>query len=261
MKTFLTSAAVTIFATGLTIAQVNTINSGIVQPRVFNDVPLATYFGYNNYTVGSSNPWIWMNEEGVSAATGFANRDQWLYSAGGVNPYLFAHNDYFNASFDLTLAGIPTSPRKEAGFVMHSTSMGDLQYIVNTDGHEVVQFGGNTFYSFSASQGLQYNSGDTIHMGMSYFFDHATGYNAIQFFANNLMSPVFDFTPSLGNGALDIGDGTTLGGYFQIVNDPHNPGNSGDALFQNISITSVPEPTMLALLGLGGLAMVLRRRS
>jgi hypothetical protein len=236
-----------------TFAQVSSINSAVIQSRVFNDVPGAVFTGVNNYP-GS----ISLSEVGVGAATGFANRDQWRFSNNGSTPYSFQHNDYFNASMTLNLTGTPITPRKEGGFLFSTASDGDIQFIVNTDGHEVVQFGGISFYSFSANNGLTYNSGQPITLGMSYFLD-GNGKNALQFFANGIGSPIFEFGPTVGSGALDIGDGSTLGGYLQVVNDPNNASNSGSALFSNITI-SVPEPSSAALLGLGALTIFLRRR-
>jgi hypothetical protein len=238
-------------------AQVGSINSAVIQSRVFNDIPGATFTGINNYPAGIS-----LTESGVSAATGFANRDQWRFSNNGATPYSFQHNDYFTASMTLNLTGSPITPRKEAGFLFSTASNGDIQFVVNTDGHEVVQFGGISFYSFSDTSHashVSYNSGDNITLAMSYFLD-GSGKNALQFFANGIASPVFEFGPSVGSGALDIGDGSTLGGYFQIVNDPNNPSNSGNALFSNISIAAVPEPSSLALAGLGALTFLIRRK-
>ena len=242
-----------------TQAQVSSINSVRVYPREFNDVPGATF----TTGVGIGSPSLWFNEQHVSAPTGFANRDVWRFSNnGGLTAYSFQHNDYFNASMDLTLTGSPTSPRKEAGFLFNTVTDGDIQFIVNTDGHEVVQFGGISFYSFNdpAHGGLSYNSGNTIHLGMSYFLD-SNGKNALQFFANGHASDVFEFGPTVGSGALDIGDGSRLGAYFQIVNDPNNPDNSGTAFFNNIRITAVPEPSVIALLGVGAVGLLLRRRA
>jgi hypothetical protein len=54
--------------------------------------------------------------------------------------------------------------------------------------------------------------------------------------------------------------GDTLGGYFQIGNDPNNPSNGGTGRFQDITITAVPEPSTFALLGFGILSLVFRRR-
>lgn len=233
-------------------AQISTVNSAVVRSRVFNDVPGAVFTGVNNYPGLVS-----LGESGVSAATGFANRDMWQYSANSATPYLFQNGDYFQASFTLNLTGSPISPRKEAGFLFSTVNDGDIQFIVNTDGHEVVQFGGISFYSFNVNNGITYNSGDNITLGLSYFLD-GNGKNALQFFANGVGTPIFEFGPAVGSGALDIGNGSTLGGYFQIVNDPANPSNSGTAVFSNIRI--VPEPSMVALLGLGIVPLLFRRR-
>ena len=237
-------------------AQISSINSVNVTPRVFNDVPSATYTGVTNYPTTVS-----FSEQNVSTATGFANRDTWHFSNNnGASAYQLAPNDYFHASFDLTLTGTPISPRKEAGFLFSTGSNGDIQFIVNTDGHEVVQFGGISFYSFSGNSLVSYNSGDKITLGMSYFLD-GNGKNALQFFANSFASPVFEFGPSVGSGANDIGTGSVLGGYLQVSNDPSNPSNGGSATFDNISITPiVPEPSGIALFGLGAAALLLRRR-
>jgi hypothetical protein len=254
MKRFLLCAVVSgLGVASGALAGVTSINSAVVTPRLFHDITNATFTGINNYPT-----FIAFAETGVSTATGFANRDLWQYSANGTTPYSFQNGDYFYASFNLTLTGNPITPRKESGFIFSTVNDGDVQFIVNTDGHEVVQFGGISFYSFTGNGFPAYNSGQTINLGMMYFKD-SHGTNALQFFANGVASPVFEFGPTVGSGALDIGNGSTLGGYFQIVNDPTNPLNKGDALFQNI--TMIPEPSSLALLGLGSLALLIRRRS
>jgi len=160
---------------------------------------------------------------------------------------------------NLTLTGNPITPRKEAGFLFSTAYNGDIQFFVNTDGHEVVQTGGISFYSFNVNNGITYNSGNTINLGMSYFLD-GNGKNALRFWANGVASPVFEFGPTVGSGGLDIGNGSQLGGYFQIQNAPSDPSNGGDALFSGISMSVIPEPSVFALLGLGMLALVFRRR-
>src|SRR6266568_3631513 len=216
------AALIGLAATSGLYGQVSSINSAVVQPRVFNDVPGATLTVVTNYPSSIS-----FNEQGVSAASGFANRDVWQFSStSGVSAYQFQNNDYFSVLMTLTLTASPLLPRKEAGFLFSTASHGDIQFIVNPDGHEVVQFGGIGFYSFNNSNGTN--------------------------------SPVQEF--ATGDG---IGNGSTLGGYFQIANASANPANSGSALFQNISISGVvPEPSTFAMLSLGivPLGLLLRRR-
>src|ERR1039457_5548256 len=75
-------------------AQIGTINSAVVTPRVFNDVPGATFTPVNNYPALIS-----FSEKNVSQATGFANRDVWQFSnTGGTSAYHFQNGNYFQAS-------------------------------------------------------------------------------------------------------------------------------------------------------------------
>jgi len=235
-------------------AQVGTINSAVISPRVFNDIPGASLNVGTIYQPYPDPSSISFTEQGVSAPAGFANRDAWRFSNnGGVSAYAFANDDFFNVSMTLTLMGSPTSPRKEAGFLL-STIGGDGQFIVNTDAHEIVAFGGPLpFYAFPAT----FNSGDTITLGMSYFLDSNTGLRSIIYSANGVNSPIL----ALSNLEQGIITGSTLGGYFQIQNGT-DPNNSGIAVFRDMSIVAIPEPSTLALLSLGvlPLGLVLRRR-
>jgi hypothetical protein len=234
-------------ATGV-YAQVSSINSAQIIPRAWNDIPGATLVTVANYPTLIS-----FSESGVSQAGGFANRDRWNFSSdGGTSAYAFANNDFFQATMTVTLTGTPSTPRKEAGFLL-STIGGDGQFIVNTDANEIVAFGGPLpFFAFPAT----YNSGDVITLGINYFLDSNTGLRSIVYSADGVNSPILPLT-NLEQGIID---GSNLGGYFQIVNDPNNPNNSGSAAFANISI--VPEPGTFTLVGMGlcGLLAIRRKR-
>ncbi len=228
------AAVVGLAAANGAFAQISTINSAVYTPRQFNDVPGATLTVVSNYP-----SFISFEEQNVSKPTGFANRDSWHFSNdGGVSPYFFSNHDAFTIMMDVTLVGDPISPRKEAGIVFNNPLNDGGEFIVNTDGHEFVAFGGFLpFYSFSATHpAFKFNSGETVRMGLTVFKD-SNGKNAIIYFAGTaaacMVSPVLEFN----NVELGVIDGTSIGGYIQVVNSPTIATNSGTAVFQNIRIT------------------------
>src|SRR6266853_2322929 len=170
-------------------AQISTINTVVFTPRQYNDVPGATLTVVSNYP-----SLISFEEQNVSKATGFANRDSWHFSSdSGASPYLFNNNDAFTITMTVTLTGDPISPRKEAGFVFNNPLNDGGEFIVNTDGHEFVAFGGFLpFYAFPRN----FNSGDTVTMGLTVFKD-SNGKNAIIYFAKTattcMESPPLEF--------------------------------------------------------------------
>ena len=212
----------------ITITGDPAINSDIVHPRVFNDFPGATLATVNNYPSVVS-----FSESNVVGSPGFANRDDWRFSSdGGLTDHLFQNNEYWSISLSLTLTGNPTSPRKEAGIRLDSSVGGDGLFILDTDAHEIVAFGGPLpFYSF----GNTFNSGNTVLMGMTY--ENIGGTNGIVYSANGVNSPFL----AMGNLEQGVINGSTLGGYFQIVG-------------------VVPEPSALAFLVLGLGTLAFRRR-
>lgn len=198
------------------------INSATYYPREYNDVP------NSHLTVVSNYPsLIAFSDQNVSKPTGFANRHVWRFSSDGVTAHKFTNDEFFTVTMTVTLTGDPISPRKEAGFLF-DTIGGQGQFIVNTDGHEVVAFGGPLpFYAFPAT----FHSGDTVTLGMTYFRD-ANGKRAIIYSANCMQSPPKEFT-NLEQGIIN---NSTLGGYLQVVNASTVPTNTGVATFQNIKI-------------------------
>ena len=246
-------------------AQIGSINSAIIQHQ-FNDMPAATQSPINSYP-GS----ITLNEFGVTrTAPGGLNRDAWYFSNnGGASAYQLNAGDHFNASFTLTLSGGETGIDMEGGFLFSNPSGnfgGDDQIlVVGQGGNAGVEFqaGGPSFFLFGPNG--TYINGTTVTMGFNYVVDPNTSMNAFQYSLNGVFANAGTGGTTyydLGAGQFVGGAGDKLGGYFQIGNGDAN--QVGQAVFGDIRITSVvPEPSMLALLGLGVLPMarLLRRRA
>ena len=245
------------FASGA-YAQVSSINSAIIVPRVFNDIPLATFTPVNSYP-GS----ISFTEANVSSATGYANRDVWYFSNnGGASAYQFQNNDYFNASMSVQLFGGDPGYDLEAGWLFSNPSGsfgGDLQSLITAAG-VVVQFGGPSYYPFSPAAGGYPGAGGSVPnytesqiyiLGINYVVDPNTGNNAFQYSVNGQWA-----ASSPGNTYFDLGPGVgvgsnPLGGYFQIQQNPNDPSNTGSVIFDDITITRCPGTFHACFLGSG----------
>jgi hypothetical protein len=231
-------------------AQISSINSAVINPRVFNDYPGATGTYINGYpgaiTLGESG-------EYTTNSGGFANKDTWEFSNNGSTPYAFLAGDTaFKASMTLDVTGA-TTVDNEAGFVIPNANAsfpgGDMQFIADPQSGFLGFFGGPGFWN----SGFTYVAGADITMQILYYQTGTTG--NMQFSVTDgttVTSPVQSWTGNL------VGD--VLGAYYQLqgIDNSTGPGTSGQALFDDISIT-VPEPTTLAFLGVGIGSLLLRR--
>jgi hypothetical protein len=211
-------------------AQISAINSVKLFPYEINGDSESVLTFTNNFPTG-----ITIKDESVDTknmASSFANRHVWRFSDdNGTTAFKFTNDTFFEVFLTLTLTGVPISPRKEAGFIF-DTLGGQGQFIVDTDGHEVVMFGGPfPFYAFPKT----FNSGDTVRLGMTYYKDPVDGKRKIIYHANDASSPPQVFT-NLEQGIIN---NTTLGGYMQVFIDPGDADNAGEADFSNITIKAL----------------------
>ena len=228
------------------------INGAYLGVHVFNDAPSSVDTDNNSYP-GS----ITFSEANVvNPTSGGLERDVWYFSAnGGSSPYTFQTGDYFTASFSLTLSGGVAGKDLEGGFLFSNPSGafgGDDQiFVVGQGGNAgtIFQGGGPSYYPFSPGAGgypgpgaqvPNYINGQTINLTYVYTLDPGTG------------KPAFEYAVN-GQYAAN----TTTGDYFDL-NGP--VGNPGDYLGGYFQLSPTPEPSTLALLGLGALPLARRLR-
>jgi hypothetical protein len=218
-------------------------------------MPGATVTPINDYP-----GFVALTESDVTrVASGGLNRDVWQFSNNGSTPYQFQGNDYFNASFTMTLSGGESGIDLEGGFLFSNPSGnfgGDAQILaVGQGGNAGVEFqaGGPSFYLFGPNG--TYVNGTQITMGFDYVIDPNTGKNAFEYSMNGVFaqSSPGDTFYDLGAGQFVGSAGDVLGGYFQIGNG--DASNAGQAVFSDISITPAPEPSTFALVSMGIVAI------
>jgi hypothetical protein len=232
-----------------------TMNAAFLHIHAFNDAP-GSIPTINNSYPGS----ITFNEANVyNGSSSGLERDIWYFSNdGGATAYNFQTGDYFTASFNLTLSGGWVGHNLEGGFLFSNpagTWGGDDQIVAVGQGGNVgtvFQGGGPSYYPFSPAAGgypgpggsvPNYVDGQTINMTFIYTIDPSTHANAFEYAVNGQYAAsapgnnYFDLSGALGSA------GDNLGGYFQLA--------------------PTPEPSTLALFGLGllPLARKLRRRA
>ena len=234
-------------------AQPVNINGLNVNPRVFNDYPDSNLTITNNYPTSAT-----IRDVFPTTPSGkFANRHDLLLSTDSGNTAAsFNNNESFDIRADVTLTDGSDTPRKEAGLRVNSSVGGDGLFIVNSDAHEIVAFGGPfPFFRFNNAT-FNYTTGDTITMEMVYDAAAHTMDYSVTKGATHMDSGPLAFS-NLENGVID---GSTAGFYGQF--SPSAPNDFGNVVFANIAATAnvVPEPVGIAAFGALAVALLARRR-
>ncbi len=236
-----------------TYAQVTTVNSAYIKSELFQPpIPGATFSDVNNFINPDAGS-ISLSETNVSSAggNGYANKDAWYFSAdGGLSAYQFQSNDYFTATFSVTVTGGNSGKDIEGGLLFSNPSGnfgGDLGIFIVGYSGVVFQGGGPSYYPFSPAAGgypgagggvPNYTNGETYTVGLNYVLDPKTGKPAFQYSVNGQFaaSSAGDLYFDLGPGQNVGSAGDNLGGYLQIQTDTNNASTFGKVSFSNISI-------------------------
>jgi hypothetical protein len=239
----LVALAVVLSATAA-MATTPTVNSAVLIPRVWNDCPTSTLTMNNNWPSD-----IYFDDDQVDC-NGFANLHVWRYSGDGSTAAVFPNACDFRSAADLVISGVTEA---EAGLQIRPWwSESDGRFNVRSTDGEIACFGGRfPYFNFTATYGLQYVKGTSIHLEMIY---HANGLSVsdpgtIEFLLTynsvNYSSGVLPFDE--GNGAEGYGtwgilDGAQAGGYAQIFLDSSNPDAQARAEWTNIVFQDLTTP-------------------
>lgn len=139
-------------------------NSAALNPRIFNDCGSSILVPTNAYPALIE----YAETKNLCTGTPFANRHNWRFSQDGINAISFMNGDIFSYECDVTLDGTGNC---EGGLEIAPWFSGDVggRFQVRTTDGEIACFDGVLpFYSFTASQGLTYTKGTTVHMGILY---------------------------------------------------------------------------------------------
>jgi hypothetical protein len=267
----------------LSAAPVLAANGLVIEPRFFNDfsnstetiavdggaaTPTPTPTPAGDIHVAGVSHTVEINDSNMTRVqSGGANRDDVLISNdGGATPWVGSINNGFSISATFTLNDGTNSPRKETGVRINAPVTGDALFIINSDAGEVVAFGGGApFHSFGSNgNGNGYTPGQTITLTETYVPGPGGTTNAnpgmLDYTAQFQGGPLMDsgFLAWSNNEGGPGPNNFTIGAYDQTQSS-----SSADFIDDTIRINSaiVPEPTSLGLLGVGGIALLTRRRA
>jgi PEP-CTERM motif len=238
---------------GLAITQSASAATSLkINERVFNDFPGSTL------VTTTDNLSSVQFSEGPFGTGGWANRhDAVASSDGGASDLSFDLLEDFSIEADVTLS--LTDASAEAGLRLNSPVTGDAIFLIKDNG-EIVAFGGGApFFSFAGAGAANgYVPGSTIFMKMVYqssgvFGSPGTVEYLIDRGAGLETSGPLNWSNTEGGPVAH-----SVGMYAQNIPSAPTTTSQVTTTFNNVVIT--PEPASLGLMGLGGLAMLRRKR-
>lgn len=274
-RTHLGTAAIVAFVAVFTLVATDAfatpaITSAVITPYIWDNDATSVFTSGNTFSNPPSSGGLFMQDASLDddGGTGWANRHIWRYSDNGSTEAVFLNDDGFYISADVTLSG-PANMEGGLQVTPWWGPDGDGVFMLRTSDGEISCWGGRLpFYNFTASQGLHYVKGETVNLAITYVpraldasqpgiikYDVTMGGTLYE-------SPWLAF--SEGNTAEDppyglwgILNGARVGGYLMGQINNTDPSNYARADFDNMVF--LPEPASLALLALGGLALLRRR--
>jgi hypothetical protein len=209
--------------------------SAAVFERVFNDCPFSILTVTNDYPTS-----VLINDQKDNCGdVGFANRHCWRFSQDGTNAQLFGNINGFRFGCDVTISG---TGEGEAGIGISpwwSPTVDGVFNLRTSDG-EVACFGGRLpFYSFTASQGVTYVKGTTVHLEIEYLPNGLSedSPGTIVYTYDSFTSGALPFdmgNPDEPYGLWGILDEATAGGNTQIFLQEGEPDANLQVVWENI---------------------------
>ncbi len=254
---------------GAAVAQdISTVNSVMVQDRVWNDFPGSTLVTTNAYP-GSVR---WEEQFAVGEPGNFANKHMaWFSNDGGASAFEMFVGQSWTIEFDIRISAPGLLPRKEGGLQLNNPRFGGAwidegRVLVATNDWgnpggpgEVAVFGGAMpFHSF----GGVYTTGTTAHLSFSYIAPGVLGpEGAYRLIFTDAVTGVHDSGNKIWgvepDGTVGFNNGSKAA---MVAQNTRNPiiADSSDIEYSNIHV--IPAPGAALMLGLAGLAAGRRRR-